>query len=119
MLQLLWKQLAQQEKLIDELDGKIKKQTRPLAAELDRLDAIPGRFWVTPEATGASPRRPDEEHAVECVRGNSAVGRPNGGEANRLFRSNGLRRRLAPNGRRVRLSSFRSLPPGPVYRWLT
>jgi len=42
MLQLLWKQLADQEKLIDELDDKIKKQARPLAAELDRLDAIPG-----------------------------------------------------------------------------
>lgn len=42
MLQLLWKQLAEQEELIDELDGKIEKQTRALAAEIDRLDAIPG-----------------------------------------------------------------------------
>ena len=42
MLQLLWKQLAEQEELIDELSGRIEKQTRALAAEIGRLDAIPG-----------------------------------------------------------------------------
>lgn len=42
MLQLLWKQLAQQEELIAELDRKIEEQTRPFAAEIDRLDAVPG-----------------------------------------------------------------------------
>ena len=42
MLQLLSKQLTEQEGLIDELDRKIEEQTRPLAAEIDRLDAIPG-----------------------------------------------------------------------------
>jgi len=42
MLQLLWKQLAQQEELIAELDRKIEEQTRPLVAEIDRLDAVPG-----------------------------------------------------------------------------
>src|SRR5207253_10597794 len=35
MLQLLWKQLAQQEELIAELDRKIEEQTRPFAAEID------------------------------------------------------------------------------------
>src|SRR2546428_508570 len=42
LLQLLWKQLAQQEELIAELDRKIEEQTRPFAAEIDRLDAVPG-----------------------------------------------------------------------------
>ena len=42
MLQLLWKQLAQQEELIAELDRKIEEQTRPFAAEIHRLDAVPG-----------------------------------------------------------------------------
>lgn len=42
MLQLLWKQLAQHEELIDELDGKIEKQSRPFAVEIDHLDTIPG-----------------------------------------------------------------------------
>jgi len=42
MLKLLWKQLAQQEGLIVELDRKIEEQTRPFAAEIDRLDAVPG-----------------------------------------------------------------------------
>lgn len=42
MLKLLWKQLAQQEELIAELDRKIEEQTRPFAAEIDRLDEIPG-----------------------------------------------------------------------------
>ena len=35
MLKLLWKQLAQQEELIAELDRKIEEQTRPFAAEID------------------------------------------------------------------------------------
>jgi transposase len=48
MLQLLWKQLAEQEELIDELDGKIEKQTRPLAAEIKRLDAVPGMTLLMP-----------------------------------------------------------------------
>src|SRR5205807_3384915 len=38
----VWKQLAQQEELIAELDRKIEEQTRPFAAEIDRLDAVPG-----------------------------------------------------------------------------
>jgi transposase len=42
MLKLLWKQLAQQEELIVELDRKIEEQTRPFTAEIDRLDAVPG-----------------------------------------------------------------------------
>ena len=42
MLKLLWKQLAQQEELIAELDRKIEEQTRPFAAEIDRLDEVPG-----------------------------------------------------------------------------
>jgi transposase len=42
MLQLLCKQLVQQEELIAELDRKIEEQTRPFAPEIDRLDAVPG-----------------------------------------------------------------------------
>jgi transposase len=42
MLKLLWKQLAQQEELIAELEGKIEEQTRPFADEMERLDAVPG-----------------------------------------------------------------------------
>lgn len=42
LLRLLWKQLGQQEELIAELDGKIEEQTRPFAAEIQRLDAVPG-----------------------------------------------------------------------------
>ncbi len=42
MLRLLWKQLAQQEDLIAELDAKIQEQTRPFADEIERLDAVPG-----------------------------------------------------------------------------
>jgi transposase len=42
MLQVLWKQLAQQEELIGELDYRIGQLTRPFAAEIDRLDAVPG-----------------------------------------------------------------------------
>jgi transposase len=42
LLKMLWKQLAQQEELIAELDTKIEEQTRPFAAEIERLDAIPG-----------------------------------------------------------------------------
>jgi transposase len=42
MLGLLWKQLAQEEELIAELDAKIEEQTRPFADEIERLDAVPG-----------------------------------------------------------------------------
>jgi transposase len=42
MLRLLWKQLAQQEELIAEVQGKIEEQTRPFEEEIDRLDAVPG-----------------------------------------------------------------------------
>jgi len=42
LLRLLWKQLGQQEELIAELDAKIEEQTRPFAAEIKRLDAVPG-----------------------------------------------------------------------------
>ena len=42
LLKLLWKELAQQEELIAELDAKIEEHTRPFAAEIGRLDAIPG-----------------------------------------------------------------------------
>jgi len=42
MLRLLWKQLAQQEELIAELDSKIEEQTRPFEDEIERLDAVPG-----------------------------------------------------------------------------
>ena len=42
LLRLLWKQRGQQEDLIAELDVKIEEQTRPFAAEIERLDAVPG-----------------------------------------------------------------------------
>jgi transposase len=42
MLRLLWKQLAQEEELIAELDTKIDEETRPFTAEIERLDAVPG-----------------------------------------------------------------------------
>jgi transposase len=42
LLRLLWKQLAQQEELIAELDAKIQEQTRPFAEAIERLDAVPG-----------------------------------------------------------------------------
>ena len=42
LLKLLWKELSQQEELIAELDRKIEENTRPCAAEIERLDAIPG-----------------------------------------------------------------------------
>jgi transposase len=42
MLRLLWKELAQQEGLIAELDRKIEAHTRPFADEIERLDAVPG-----------------------------------------------------------------------------
>jgi len=42
LLRLLWKELAQQEELIAELDRKIEEQTRPFANEIERLDAVPG-----------------------------------------------------------------------------
>ena len=42
LLKLLWKELSQQEELITELDSKIEEHTRPHAAEIERLDAVPG-----------------------------------------------------------------------------
>ncbi len=42
LLQMLWKELAQQEELITELDSKIEEQTRPFVAEIERLDEVPG-----------------------------------------------------------------------------
>jgi transposase len=42
LLKMLWKELAQQEELLAELDAKIEEHTRPFAAEIVRLDAIPG-----------------------------------------------------------------------------
>jgi len=42
LLKLLWKELSQQEELITELDTKIEEHTRPHAAEIERLDAVPG-----------------------------------------------------------------------------
>src|SRR3989454_804401 len=42
LLRLLWKELAQQEELIAELDRKIEEHTRPFANEIERLDAVPG-----------------------------------------------------------------------------
>src|SRR5256886_2056195 len=42
LLRLLWKELAQQEELIAEVDRKIEEHTRPFANEIERLDAVPG-----------------------------------------------------------------------------
>jgi transposase len=42
MLSLLWKELAQQEELITQLDRRIGEQTRPFKDEIEHLDAVPG-----------------------------------------------------------------------------
>ena len=42
LLRLLGKELSQQEVLIAELETKIEEATRPFAAEIERLDAVPG-----------------------------------------------------------------------------
>lgn len=42
LLKLLWKELAQQEELITDLDAKIEEHTRPFTREIERLDVIPG-----------------------------------------------------------------------------
>ena len=42
MLRLLWKQLAQEEERIAELDPKIDKFVRSFAEKIERLDAVPG-----------------------------------------------------------------------------
>lgn len=42
LLRLLWKQLAQQEELIAEVDRQVQERTRPFGAEIQRLDAVPG-----------------------------------------------------------------------------
>jgi transposase len=42
MIQLLWRELTELEELIAELDREIEEHTRPLADEIERLDAVPG-----------------------------------------------------------------------------
>jgi transposase len=42
LLRMLWQQLAQQEAWIAEVEAQIQERTRPFAAEIQRLDAIPG-----------------------------------------------------------------------------
>jgi transposase len=42
LLRLLWKELMQQEALITELEAKIEEVTCPLAADIERLDEVPG-----------------------------------------------------------------------------
>ena len=42
LLKMLWKELAQQEELVGELNAKIEEHTRLFAVEIVRLDAIPG-----------------------------------------------------------------------------
>ena len=42
MLQLLWKQLSEQEELIAQLDARIGERTRPFAEQIARLDTVPG-----------------------------------------------------------------------------
>jgi len=42
LLRLLWKQLRQQEEVIAELETRIEELTRPFAAVMERLDAVPG-----------------------------------------------------------------------------
>ncbi len=42
LLQLLWKQWAQQEELLAQLDTRIAEQTPPFADQIERLDAVPG-----------------------------------------------------------------------------
>lgn len=42
LLRLLWKELTQQEALIAEVETKIEQMTDSLAAQIERLDAIPG-----------------------------------------------------------------------------
>lgn len=67
MLQLLWKQLAQEEELLRELEAKIEEVTRPFAAEIERLDGVPGVDRRVAEAVlaevGADMRRfPTHQH---------------------------------------------------------
>lgn len=42
MLELLWKELTQQEEVIAKLEARIEEQTRPFAEVMERLDAVPG-----------------------------------------------------------------------------
>jgi transposase len=42
LLRLLWKELSQQEALIGELESRIEEVTRPFAAAMESLDAVPG-----------------------------------------------------------------------------
>jgi transposase len=42
LLEFLWKQLRQQELFIAEVEAKIEELTKPFAAQIERLDAIPG-----------------------------------------------------------------------------
>jgi hypothetical protein len=81
MLRLLWKQLAQQEGLIAELNSKIEEQTRPFEDEIERLDAVPGSItwwprscWRKWEPT-CSPFQPISTwpHGRGCVRATKTV----------------------------------------------
>lgn len=42
LLRLLWKELTQQEALIEELEAKIQERTRCFAPQIERLDGVPG-----------------------------------------------------------------------------
>jgi transposase len=42
LLRMLWQQLVQQKAWIAELEAQIQERTRPFAAEIQRLDAVPG-----------------------------------------------------------------------------
>src|SRR5579875_88517 len=41
MLELLWKQLSDQEELIAQLGARIKEKIHPFVAQVERLDAVP------------------------------------------------------------------------------
>jgi len=69
LLQLLWKQLAQQEELLGELDTRIAEQTRPFAEQIERLDAVPGvdrrvaEVWLAEVGADMSPFPTDQNLA--------------------------------------------------------
>ena len=64
-----WKQLAQQEEWLAELDAKIEQQTRPFVDELEGLDAVPGvdrrvlQVWLAEVGADMSPFPHDENLA--------------------------------------------------------
>ena len=74
MLRLLWKELTQQEALIAELEAKIEEVTRPFAAEIERLDAVPGVDRRVAEVVlaevGAEGRSISDPSAVDGLGGN-------------------------------------------------